>query len=82
MKYNYQDNLVSLVTPGWNGKQFVHRLLDSIIAQTYRPIEYIYVDDGSTDGTAEIVQSYKEQFKNAGIALNLFNRKMEESVKL
>lgn len=67
MKYNYQDNLVSLVTPGWNGKQFVHRLLDSIIAQTYRPIEYIYVDDGSTDGTAEIVQTYKEQFKAAGI---------------
>lgn len=67
MKYNYQDNLVSLVTPGWNGKQFVHRLLDSIIAQTYRPIEYIYVDDGSTDGTAEIVQTYKEQFKIAGI---------------
>lgn len=67
MKYNYQDNLVSLVTPGWNGKQFVHRLLDSIITQTYRPIEYIYVDDGSTDGTAEIVQAYKERFRTAGI---------------
>lgn len=67
MKYNYQDNLVSLVTPGWNGKQFVHRLLDSIITQTYRPIEYIYVDDGSSDGTAKIVQAYKEQFKTAGI---------------
>ena len=75
MKYNYQDNLVSLVTPGWNGKQFVHRLLDSIIAQTYRPIEYIYVDDGSTDGTAEIVQSYKEQFKNAGIDFKFIQQK-------
>lgn len=75
MKYNYQDNLASLVTPGWNGKQFVHRLLDSIIAQTYRPIEYIYVDDGSTDGTAEIVQSYKEQFKNAGIDFKFIQQK-------
>ena len=67
MKYSYQENLVSLVTPGWNGKQFVHRLLDSIIAQTYRPIEYIYVDDGSTDGTTEIVQSYSTKFETAGI---------------
>ena len=59
--------LVSLVTPGWNGKLFIHRLLDSIIAQTYRPIEYIYVDDGSTDGTAEVVKSYSEKFREAGI---------------
>ena len=59
--------IVSLVTPGWNGKAFVHRLLDSIIAQTYRPIQYIYVDDGSTDGTAEIVKGYEEKFKEAGI---------------
>lgn len=75
MKYNYQDNLVSLVTPGWNGKQFVHRLLDSIITQTYRPIEYIYVDDGSTDGTAEIVQAYKKQFKTAEIDFKFIQQK-------
>lgn len=65
--YTYKDNLVSLITPGWNGKQFVHRLLDSILEQTYRPIEYIYVDDGSTDGTADIVQSYKDKFEKANI---------------
>lgn len=65
--YQYQKNLVSLVTPGWNGRGFVYRLLNSIIAQTYRPIQYIYVDDGSTDGTAEVVKEYKERFENAGI---------------
>lgn len=67
MTLQYKSELVSLVTPGWNGKAFVHRLLDSIIAQTYRPIQYIYVDDGSTDGTAEIVKGYEEKFKKAGI---------------
>ena len=59
---------MSLVTPGWNGRAFVHRLLDSIIAQTYRPIQYIYVDDGSTDGTAEVVEAYKDKFDQANIA--------------
>ena len=65
--YNYQDSLVSLVTPGWNGREFVHRLLDSILSQTYRPIQYIYVDDGSTDGTAEIVNEYRDRFAQADI---------------
>ena len=63
----YQTGLVSLITPGWNGKGFVHRLLDSILEQTYRPIQYIYVDDGSTDGTADIVKGYDDRFRGAGI---------------
>ena len=70
----YIKDLVSLVTPGWNGKNFVHRLLDSIIEQTYRPIEYIYVDDGSTDGTVDIVSSYKDKFKKANIDFKLIQR--------
>ena len=59
--------LVSLITPGWNGKKFVHRLLDSILNQTYDNIEYIYVDDGSTDGTKDIVLSYERKFKERNI---------------
>ena len=66
--------LVSLVTPGWNGKLFVHRLLDSIINQTYRPIQYIYVDDCSTDGTIDVVSSYAEKFKSSGIDFLLLRR--------
>ena len=60
--------LVSLITPGWNGKSFVHRLLDSILNQTYDNIEYIYVDDGSTDGTKEVVLSYEEKFREKKIS--------------
>ncbi len=54
--------LVSLLIPGWNGVKFVHRLLDSILEQTYSNIELIYVDDGSTDGTASIVLGYENKF--------------------
>ena len=64
---HYQIDLVSLVTPGWNGRGFIHRLLDSILAQTYRPIQYIYVDDGSTDGTLDIVKDYETRFHESGI---------------
>lgn len=60
--------LVSIITPGWNGKSFVYRLLDSILLQTYTHIEYIYVDDGSTDGTKDVVLSYKSKFEDRGIS--------------
>ena len=48
--------LVSLITPGWNGVSFVGRLLDSILNQTYPNMEYIYIDDGSTDRSVDIVK--------------------------
>lgn len=67
MRYTYEKGLVSLVTPGWNGIHFVHRLLDSILEQTYRPLQYIYVDDGSSDGSSELVLGYKDRFLKAGI---------------
>jgi glycosyltransferase involved in cell wall biosynthesis len=59
--------LVSIITPGWNGKTFIHHLLDSILSQTYDNIEYIYVDDGSSDGTKDVVLSYKDKFESRGI---------------
>lgn len=62
--------LVSIVTPGWNGKDFIHNLLDSLLAQTYDNMEYIYVDDGSTDGTKDIVLAYKTKFEKRGIPFN------------
>lgn len=67
--------LVSLITPGWNGISFVHRLLDSILAQTYLNIEYIYVDDGSTDGTKDVVLTYKSLFEARGISFKYIYKK-------
>ncbi len=58
--------LVSIITPGYNGKAFVKRCLDSVLAQTYSNIEYIYVDDGSTDGTSDIVKAYAPRFEEKG----------------
>lgn len=88
MDCNYTETkhnpLVTLITPGWNGKQFVHRLLDSIIAQTYRPIQYIYVDDCSTDGTIDVIESYRQKFEEAGIDFTLIrhekNKGLSETV--
>lgn len=60
--------LVSILTPGYNCARFVHRLLDSILAQTWSAIEFIFVDNGSTDGTRDAVLAYKERLERREIA--------------
>jgi glycosyltransferase involved in cell wall biosynthesis len=50
--------LISCVVPTFNSARFVAGALESILAQTYRPIEVIVADDGSTDGTSEVVNGF------------------------
>jgi len=50
---------VDVIVPVHNSERYVGRCLDSIIAQTYKKINVIVIDDGSTDGTAAIVVSHK-----------------------
>jgi poly-beta-1,6-N-acetyl-D-glucosamine synthase len=47
-----------LITPARNEAQFVELTLQSMIAQTYRPLKWVVVSDGSTDGTDDIVRRY------------------------
>lgn len=63
------DKKVSIITPCLNGEAFVARYLDSILSQTYKNIELIFVNDGSTDKTEEIVKSYISKFEVKGMKL-------------
>ncbi len=49
---------VSVVIPCYNGAPFLRETLDSVLAQTHAPLEVIVVDDGSTDASAAIAESY------------------------
>ena len=45
---------VSLISPCHNGENYLTRFLDSLLVQTYTNVEFIFVDDGSTDKTSDI----------------------------
>ncbi|MCB1702346.1 MAG: glycosyltransferase family 2 protein [Halioglobus sp.] len=47
--------LVSTIIPVYNRPQMIHAAVDSVLAQTYRPIEIILVNDGSSDNTGEVL---------------------------
>ncbi len=68
-----QSPLISCIVPVYNGERYLKEALDSILAQTYRPLEIIVADDGSTDGTASVVANYGNRVRclwqpNAGPA--------------
>lgn len=58
---------VSIITPCYNGEAFLDGYFKSILAQTYKELELIFVNDGSTDRTAEIALSYREALESRGI---------------
>ena len=57
---------VSVVTPVFNGETHLSPMLDSVLGQTYPYVEMILVDDGSTDATIRLAESYREKFAAKG----------------
>ena len=62
----YKEGLVSVIVPCYNRARIVVHTLESVWQQTYRPIELIIVDDGSTDDSREIVEEWANARKNQG----------------
>ena len=50
----------TIFTPTYNRREYIHRVFESLQAQTYRDFEWIVVDDGSTDNSRELIESFIE----------------------
>ena len=64
--YEYENGLVSIVSPVYNGEEYLEWYLNSVLNQKYKKVELIIVNDGSTDKTKEILFIYKTLFERKG----------------
>lgn len=55
------NELLSIIIPAYNIENYIGRCLDSLINQTYKNLEIIVVDDGSTDNTLSIIHEYENE---------------------
>ncbi len=51
-------DLVSIIIPAYNAEAFIKAAIESVLVQGYRPLEVIVVDDGPSDGTADMAESF------------------------
>ena len=56
------DKKVAVIMSTYNGEKFIKEQLDSILNQTYKNIEIIVRDDGSKDGTVQIIKEYQKKY--------------------
>ena len=56
--------LVSVIIPAYNAEAFLREAAASVLGQEYRPLEVIVVDDGSTDGTAQVAAGFGEAVRS------------------
>ncbi|WP_136798307.1 glycosyltransferase family 2 protein [Desulfosediminicola ganghwensis] len=73
--------LISVVIPAYNHERYIGAAVESVLQQTFADLELIVIDDGSTDRTGEIVQSYDDKrltylFQENRDAYNTLNRGM------
>jgi glycosyltransferase involved in cell wall biosynthesis len=56
-----KNPLISVIMSVYNGERYLNEAIDSILSQTYRNFEFIIINDGSTDRTKDILNSYNDK---------------------
>lgn len=59
-KVNESNPLVSVIVPVYNGEEFVHETIESILNQTYSNLQIIVIDDCSTDGSRNVINQFDD----------------------
>jgi len=54
-------SMISVIIPAYNHEQFIRAAVESVLGQSWTDLELLVIDDGSTDGTGEIVKSYDDR---------------------
>lgn len=70
-----EKGLITLIVPCYNVGKTLERFLQSVLKQTYRHIQIVFIDDGSTDNTATILKKYQPIFSSAKMKMQYIYQK-------
>lgn len=65
--------MISVIIPVYNGEKYIEHAMKSVIFQTYNDVELVVVNDGSTDGTIDIINNVWEKYKPKGEIISITN---------
>ena len=68
----FEKELVSIITPMYNGERFVAKTIESVLSQNYTKWEMIIIDDGSKDNSPTIVEEYSKKDKRIQAICSLY----------
>ena len=66
--------MVSVIIPCYNGEKYIDRCIDSIINQTYKNLQIIIVNDGSTDNSEMNILKRKDDITSLGIEFDYIKK--------
>ncbi len=73
MGNTYPNDIVSVIIPVFNSARFLRKTIDSVLEQTYSPLEIVIIDDSSNDDSPKIIEEY--QTRNA----NIISHRLEQN---
>lgn len=74
MDNNVNTPLVSIVVPCYNVENKIERLLKSLLVQTYKHLQVIFVNDGSQDNTLDVLNKYKKSLEKEGYEVDIISK--------
>jgi len=72
-KPNVKSPMISIIVPSYNVECYLSSCLDSLLGQQYNNLEIVIVNDGSTDNTGQLAESYREKHPNRIICIHQKN---------
>lgn len=73
---------VSVIMPTFNRKEYLGETIESVLGQTYKNFEFVIVDDGSTDGSLEIIKKIQKKDPRIRLVLNKNDKGIVEALNL
>jgi glycosyltransferase involved in cell wall biosynthesis len=73
---------ISVITPNYNYEKYIGKTIESIVNQNYNEFEHIIIDDGSTDDSIKIIESYVKQFPSKIILIRQENKGQTSAINV